>query len=754
MTKSSTKYAVGLSNDRVSLWHRDMDDIELSWKLLGEAALNSKSFSDDIEKLKKGQKTNSEGKLIAEIRIPSTEIFVSDIDINGTHADTVTTSINDFLSANTPYAAHDLLFDLENGTGTEKAYIAAITKKTIEEAKGFITGHGFEAAYYTSQLDKNDFPRAPRFYDGDQSVVAAEPSTPPQQASTEKATTKGVSASTPPLKSPKESAAPDNLADKVTPTLNASAPKETETQHYGTILLKASDKTDLSNFATVRSKTLIAPDKSDEKATDIAANPSPPVAPRRISIDIPTPETEDIPKKEASVSSPIITPQGDATRTDVSRLFKLRYILILVGLALIALFYWFYIALFDGKAEIARLQQIPTTAPIVITELGLLRYQASTDTNPTLEQALVAAVKQNPALKIPEAIAGSALIAAQNTDKTDASVKADNISTNTTFPTSKKPDQTALPETPSGPTVYTETAGILIPTKEGTPGAEGITLFLGQPDVLPPRRVQLKISPDPLKDILPKMRSQTFEEDHKSEAPQEPLQQTAPVAEAVEQPEPTVPTPLPSSVDAPDILAMADLTLKAKQPVPRPTTIAGIAKDMQNSLLAKADPTLANIKPRRRPASLGVPPKVTVLASTNSTEIETAIQQAVQEVARPRVRPASLSTTVAKANNGNIQTATLLPPSNATETSKASKPSPVNIQEEATERTRFNKKRISLIGVFGTRSSRHALVRMPSGRIIPIKPGQSFSGWKVAAIGESSVRITKGNRNQVLRMPK
>ncbi|MEH6360257.1 MAG: hypothetical protein V7761_05940, partial [Amylibacter sp.] len=535
MTKSSTKYAVGLSNDRMSLWHRDIDK---SWELLGEATLGSKSFSDDIGKLKEGQKTNSEGKLIAEIRIPSTEIFVSEIDVSNTHADTLTTFINDFLSAKTPYAAHDLLFDLENGTGREKSYIAAITKETIEEAKGYITGHGFEAAYYTSQLDRNDFPRAPRFYDCDQSVVAAAPSTPPQQASTEKATTKDVSASAQPLKSPKASATPDNLADKVTPTLNVSAQKETKTQHYGTTPLKASDKTDLSGFATVRSKTLITPDKSDEKATDIAADPSSPVPPRRISIGISTPETEDIPKIETSVSSPIITPQGDAARTNVSGLFKLRYILILATLVLIALFYWFYTALFDGKAEIARLQQIPTTAPTVITESGLLRYQPSTDAAPTLEQAIVAAVKQNPALKIPEAIASPALIAAQSPDKTDADIKTDSISTNTTSLTSKKPDQTALPETTPSPTEFIETAGTLIPTKEGTPGAEGITLFLGQPDILPARRVQLKISPDPLKDILPKMRSKTFEKNHKSETPQEPLQQTVTAAEAVEQLEP------------------------------------------------------------------------------------------------------------------------------------------------------------------------------------------------------------------------
>ena len=57
----------------------------------------------------------------------------------------------------------------------------------------------------------------------------------------------------------------------------------------------------------------------------------------------------------------------------------------------------------------------------------------------------------------------------------------------------------------------TETAEVeaplvdLIPTKDGTLGAEGITLFAGVPDIIPPVREQLKISPDPLKDILPRI---------------------------------------------------------------------------------------------------------------------------------------------------------------------------------------------------------------------------------------------------------
>lgn len=286
----------------------------------------------------------------------------------------------------------------------------------------------------------------------------------------------------------------------------------------------------------------------------------------------------------------------------------------------------------------------------------------------------------------------------------------------------------------------------LVPTKNGTPGPEGITLFLGQPEFQPPLREQLKITQDPLKDILPKMRSKAFEEINKSEALPTPDTEITPeetttsVAEAPELAE-------QAAQIAPDILALADPALKNKLPRPRPSSIAQTAKDLKNSLVARADPALASSKPKRRPADLSVP-----VARIDPVDIEIAIKQAVAETSRPRARPRSLSKTVERAK-ANVQTASVTP-SAATGTSRAGNPSPVNIQKEATEKSRFSKRRISLVGVSGPATNRRALVRMPSGRYVKVKSGQRFSGWKVSAIGESTVRITKGSRNQVLRMPK
>jgi type IV pilus biogenesis protein PilP len=79
---------------------------------------------------------------------------------------------------------------------------------------------------------------------------------------------------------------------------------------------------------------------------------------------------------------------------------------------------------------------------------------------------------------------------------------------------------------------------------------------------------------------------------------------------------------------------------------------------------------------------------------------------------------------------------------------------PKSVAALATESARISKKSLSLIGIFGTSSARRALLRLPSGRYIKVKQGDDVGGWQVSAIGESSVRIKKGSRDEVLRMPK
>ncbi len=842
MSTSKTKYAIDLSNEGVALWHRDEKQ---AWVLLGKVALDAPNFSDDMEKLKNGHDDGGTGTLLAKVRIPRSEVFASEIKLDVSAAGDVQSKVADFLTEKTPYKADDLFFDLDHKGSSGKSYIAAVTKETINEAKSFITGYGFEAAYYTTKFDKADFPRDARFYDGKPPTpIAVEPIAPaPEKVKAEAPQDKPKLDDIPTPPPPKPIAEKSKVVDEKKTTDE----KPSEIQEETTLVEDTSEalveKTDFSSFETVRSKTLVAPNKNGSKKEPSVSKHAPPPPPRRLSISVPNLEASSKPgaKKELTAGVPRKTHVAPPKKS-VKDVLKPRHYLILIALLLIALGYWFVTTLFDGKEEIARLNELP--APEVVVSEPEENVQSDpentlVDVAPTLQADVAEITNETPepsAIEdlVPEEQPDQVVVEAEQTpeendvdvaspepSEADAPETINTVEEDTTpaieapievadVPSELEneqalpndvasvtepiedavttaPEQTsdvAEPETQTAeitepevtPTEEpaTEQLADLIPTKDGTLGAEGITLFAGVPDITPPLREQLKISPDPLKDILPKMRSADFAEIHKAEidavkaeAAEEIVEVEATeaiteleVAETVETE--TAPTDTETTPAGPDLLALADPALKSIQPRQRPSAIiATRVKEIAAAALPPADPELANLKPRQRPRNLAILKPAVQPQQVDPSEIQVAIQEAVRDIARPRARPARLSRTIAnqkaaeKASERKeaVQTAALTPRT-ARGTSKASSPTANSVQRQATERGGINKRRISLIGVYGKSSNRRALVRMPSGRYVKVQPGQSFNGWKVAAIGESSVRITKGSRNQVLRMPK
>jgi type IV pilus biogenesis protein PilP len=644
MSTADTKYAIELSNDGVSFWLRETGK---EWVLQGKAALDDPNFSEKIGQLKKNHMPKDGDPLLAQIRIPRSEVFVTTMELGGAMGDAAGSKINRFLEANTPYKAKDLIIDRITNAASGKTYLAAVTKQTLTEAKEFISNYGFRAAYYTTKLKTADFPRPPRFNDGNPTTVATPVPPPPV------------------------------------------VPKRTKPTNTPAI-------TGAGNFETVRNKAGLTPQTHSQKLKAAFANTPSAPPPKRISIGLPdnSPSNITAPKKTETPNLVAIPPTGSlkmpqaqtnaATKTGI---FKPRILFLIVGVILIALLYWFYTVLFDGKAEISRLQQISDTPPIALSEPHGLSYPRTTavpnsptvDRTANVENSADLPPLSGTTLAKPEPLETAKDKQNRLTGHGTAAIKPQN-------PVALTQPAQATPKPIAPPTTITAE---LTPTKQGTPGPEGITVFLGQPDIIPPRRDPLTVSTDPLKDILPKM---------------------------------------------------------------RPPVIATIAKDAQNSLLAKADPALAGSRPKLRPTDLAIAQAQII----NPSEIDIAIQQANNDSIRPHPRPKGLASKIAKANpDGKSVQVAAISPASARGTSIASPgTSPVNIQKEATEKTGLHKRRMLLIGVFGTPATRRAMLRMPSGRFVTVKPGQKISGWRVAAIGESSVRITKGSRNQVLRMPK
>lgn len=56
----------------------------------------------------------------------------------------------------------------------------------------------------------------------------------------------------------------------------------------------------------------------------------------------------------------------------------------------------------------------------------------------------------------------------------------------------------------------------------------------------------------------------------------------------------------------------------------------------------------------------------------------------------------------------------------------------------------------SLIGVIDARSGREALLRMPSGDFLRVARGDQIAGWRVNAIGQDAMRLTRGGETMTL----
>lgn len=84
----------------------------------------------------------------------------------------------------------------------------------------------------------------------------------------------------------------------------------------------------------------------------------------------------------------------------------------------------------------------------------------------------------------------------------------------------------------------------------------------------------------------------------------------------------------------------------------------------------------------------------------------------------------------------------------------ANMPTTKTVAKKATVANAINLGSINLIGVYGSSSSRRALVRLPSGRFVKVKAGDRLDGGKVSAIGESQLSYEKKGKTIVLKMVK
>ena len=81
-------------------------------------------------------------------------------------------------------------------------------------------------------------------------------------------------------------------------------------------------------------------------------------------------------------------------------------------------------------------------------------------------------------------------------------------------------------------------------------------------------------------------------------------------------------------------------------------------------------------------------------------------------------------------------------------------PTVASVARAATIENVLPTRELSLIGVYGTSSQRHALVRLPGGRMVKVRPGDTVRGYQVTAISADAISLRRRGRDSTLVIPR
>ncbi len=347
-----------------------------------------------------------------------------------------------------------------------------------------------------------------------------------------------------------------------------------------------------------------------------------------------------------------------------------------------------------------------------------------------------------------------------------------------------------LPPPPYGTVYKFDADGRIVPTPEGILTPEGVLLIAGKPKVTPPVR-PATLLPTPIAPAVsdPAASTQaTGDTSAATIATAPPADTATPVPSdtntqasiaAVTPP----PQPAPQAASAPALAQ--DPTLARKHPKSKPANLSpsqptpdqhGAAPD------APIDTHLAAQHPSARPADLPSP-----IAANSGADASLASASLASNVFAlstsliPPARPASLDRAANKAaKTALIQPVQKLPlaqkpaadqpvadatqvASNSaaldaqvepdTQATAPSLPTNASVAKQATTKRALNEQRVALLAVFGTPSSRFAMIRQANGAVKKVQVGDSIDGGRIGAITDTAIQYQRGGQIVTLSLP-
>jgi hypothetical protein len=342
-----------------------------------------------------------------------------------------------------------------------------------------------------------------------------------------------------------------------------------------------------------------------------------------------------------------------------------------------------------------------------------------------------------------------------------------------------------VPPPPYGTVYKFDAEGRILPTPEGIMTPEGVLLVAGKPKQLPPDRpAELSVLSTP---AAPEATATAATPALPTPALTAPAL-TAPAltapgaiasgATAAAAPEATAPAVTPAAAPPPAALAQ-DPTLKGKRPKDRPADLPSPA-DKEGALSQSApaapvaDSRLAGFRPQPRPAALAKPSPIASDTGADTTAASASLAAsgaALLTSPKPQARPSGLDDAVNSAVQVALSQPTPAPKAQAATTNVSANVAPepldepdlespapnlptnASVAKQATVKRGLNTSQVALLAVFGTPSTRFAMIRQANGAVKRVKVGDSMDGGRIAAITDTSVQYQRGGRIVTLSLP-
>ena len=716
-------FALDLSTRGIALLQRSDED---DWQRIGEVAIDAPNLGEALAELRGRAETRAPEGLRSELIIPGDQIRYLDAPADPADGDNAGAAAR-ALDGATPYALAELVWDWTLRGDTIQ--VAAVARETLDEAESFAREHGFNPVRFTARPGEAVFDGIPDFGATAQAGAGGAPasgspsgetepdsSEPAAQTQADPSVARTRPAAAPPAGAPRPAPRPLPEADarEISGAARASlAPRE------------AAGEPDAAPPAPSRG----AGDRPRAKAPPAAPPPQPPAATKA---------------DEAERLTIFGARSEQGTRQDRARLRGIA----LISAALIAVVGVAGWAAFFPESELGRLLRGSAPQVAVTPEVPEM---ASVDAASDAPEATAAPPGTTDPAPPPDARDSAALPA------TDAPAPPIGTSggdrplpiVSWTPPRTPEEERARYAETgiwPVAPEAPPEPGGGSLETfyQTSIDGDVGIGDAVAL-DILRDRDG----SAPPGRPALPPPADQTFALDARGLVRATPEGALTPDGvrvfagpPPVRQPDAPVRTvPLPG-LSLTEEAAEALETLSNTRPRARPDTL--VEEHERGALGGLTRTELAAMRPRERPAaatgqaSAASPEPVAIEAAVATAA---ATEEAIAESLKPRPRPEAVTRAARAAPATRAAPAPQIPTT-------------ASVARRATERNAINLRQVNLIGVYGTRADRRALVRLANGNYRRVQVGDRIDGGRVSAIGANELRYVKRGRNVVLKMPR